>query len=203
MSSIDLVDWIDPEELRKRCDEFLAQHNQPKAFPLPIEEIVEFELGINIIDIPGLQDRLGTVGFISSDLQEICVDKHVADNVPARFRFTIAHEIGHFILHEAIYSSASFSTPEEWKAWINSMSSKMFKRLESQANMFASQILVPVAELRIFFETYLEKVENAGLDWESSPGVIYRAIAKDFGVAPEVIKYRLINEGLLRDPRFE
>lgn len=83
------------------------------------------------------------------------------------------------------------------------MSPKMFKRLESQANMFASQILVPVTGLRSVFESYLDRIEAAGLDWEASPEMLFRAIAKDFAVAPEVIRYRLVNEGLISDPRLE
>jgi Zn-dependent peptidase ImmA (M78 family) len=201
--SSDLVGWLDPEELRRQCHAFLARYNAADTLPLPIEEIVEFEMGINIIDIPGLQDRLGTVGFISSDLREISVDKHVAESVPTRFRFTIAHEVGHVVLHEPNYRSARFATPEEWKAWINAMSPKMFKRLESQANMFASRILVPVTGLRSVFESYLDRAEAAGLDWEASPEVLFQAMAKDFGVAAEVIKYRLVNEGLISDPRLE
>jgi len=63
VNDVRVVDWIDPGELRTLSDEFLAQYNELRVFPLPIEEIVEFKLGINIIDIPGLQDRLGTVGF--------------------------------------------------------------------------------------------------------------------------------------------
>ncbi len=31
-----------------------------------------------------------------------------------RLRFTIAHEIGHFILHEKVHEGVQFSTVEEW-----------------------------------------------------------------------------------------
>lgn len=38
------------EDLREAADRFLAEHGVADQVPLPIEEIVEFGLGINIIE---------------------------------------------------------------------------------------------------------------------------------------------------------
>jgi len=44
--------------------------------PVPIEEIVEFGLGINIIPLPGLHVSHEIDGFLSADMTEISVDLH-------------------------------------------------------------------------------------------------------------------------------
>jgi hypothetical protein len=43
------------EDLRKKADEFLGTYNPAGMIPVPIEEIVEFEFGINIVPVLGLQ----------------------------------------------------------------------------------------------------------------------------------------------------
>ena len=95
------------EDLRRKADEFLAQHH-PDGIPVPIEEIVEFELGMDIVPTPGLHQFLEVDGFITSDLREIWVDQFVYDSRPGRYRFTLAHEVGHSILHADIFQSQAF-----------------------------------------------------------------------------------------------
>jgi len=73
--------------------------NPTRVIPVPIEEIAEFKLGVNIIPIPNLQKTFEVEGFISSDLQNIYVDQFILYERPTRYRFTLAHEIGHIFLH--------------------------------------------------------------------------------------------------------
>jgi hypothetical protein len=65
------------EDLRRRAHEFLATHHPVGTIPIPIEEIVEFQLGIDIVPMPGLDRLIETDGFITSDLQEVYVDEFV------------------------------------------------------------------------------------------------------------------------------
>jgi hypothetical protein len=76
------------EELRKHADRFLRSHNPTGTIPVPIEEIVEFEFGMNIVPIPGLHQGYEIDGFISGDLSEISVDQFVYESRPGRYRFT-------------------------------------------------------------------------------------------------------------------
>lgn len=43
------------EDLRKRADDFLRTRHPSGNIPVPIEEIVEFDFGINIVPVLGLQ----------------------------------------------------------------------------------------------------------------------------------------------------
>lgn len=46
------------KDLRKRAADFLVKYNPTSAIPVPIEQIVEFSLGLNVIPIPNLQSAL-------------------------------------------------------------------------------------------------------------------------------------------------
>lgn len=65
------------EDLRKKANDFLHAYNPSGTIPVPIEEIVEFEFGINIVPILGLQREFEIEGFTSSDLKNIYVDEYV------------------------------------------------------------------------------------------------------------------------------
>ncbi len=197
----ELIPYIHPEDSRTIADAFLAEHSRAGVLPVPIESIVEFKLGINIVPIPGLQDRIGTVGFITSDLTEIDVDLDVAERHASRFRWTIAHEVGHILLHRPLYEAQAFATPDEWKRWIGSIPDRLYRNLEIQANTMAAQILMPLPALSRCFEEMIGKAAAHGVDWKTGPDTIYRQLARKFGVAPDSIKYALRNEGIAEDPR--
>jgi len=196
-----LIPWIDQEVIRAHADAFREQYNPEGVLPCPIEEIADLQLGINVVPLPGLQDRIGTVGYITSDLSEIDVDGYVYDHVPTRLRWTIAHEVGHLLLHRPLYEAQSYSTPEEWKAWVRSVPQNQYGRLETQANMMARMILIPADVLAQRLDVVVAKIEAHGLDWRNNRDVVHRVLGAEFGVAAETILYALMNENIADDPR--
>ena len=54
MPSMIEVPYHSYKTLRRRATDFLRTYNAKGLIPVPVEEIVEFEFGINIIPIPGL-----------------------------------------------------------------------------------------------------------------------------------------------------
>ena len=195
------IPFIRPEDSRPRADAFLTEHNPAGVLPLPIEEIIEFKLGINVVPLAGLQARIGTVGFLTSDLREIDVDLEVTERFPARFRWTLAHEVGHLLLHSHVYAGYQFRTADEWKQWTRSIPDRIYRRFEAQANTIAAQILMPARALTDHFEDVVAKLETQGLDWTVSPDMVYRILGRTFGVSPTSIMHALCNEGLAEDPR--
>ena len=195
------IPYLRPEAIRPQEDEFLTEHNPEVVLPLPLEQIVEFRLGINNVPVHGLQDRIQSVGYITSDLTEINVDQEVTERFPARYRWTLAHEVGHLLLHRHVYESQSFRTADGWKVWIRSIPDNIYRRLEAQANTIASQLLVPAPALAEHFEDVVGKLKANGLNWNDSPDMVYRIMSKVFGVSPDSIMYALRNEGLAEDPR--
>ena len=65
------------EDFRRRADEFLAKYHPAATMPDPIEEIIEFQLGMDIVPLQGLHGLIETDGFVTSDLREIHVDEFV------------------------------------------------------------------------------------------------------------------------------
>jgi hypothetical protein len=42
-------------ELRDIAEHFLVEYHPDGSIPVPVEEIIEFQLGLNIIPMPGLR----------------------------------------------------------------------------------------------------------------------------------------------------
>jgi hypothetical protein len=194
------------DDLRHKADEFLAEHHPDGSIPVPIEEIVEFGLGCDIVPAPGLHQLLEVDGFITSDLREIWVDQFVYDNRPARYRFTLAHEVGHSILHADIFKGQSFRSTAEWKSFVNSIPDKEHSWLEYQAYAFAGLVLVPAAPLESAARECVDKVKSEGIDlyenWDFAWSRIAAFLAKQFDVSSQLIDKRLQKDGLpntLRD----
>lgn len=188
------------EDLRRRADAFLAQYHPAGTIPVPIEEIIEFEIGCDIVPTPGLHQLLEVDGFITSDLREIWVDQFVYDSRPGRYRFTLAHEIGHSILHADIFQHQSFQSIAEWKAFVNSIPDKEHSWLEYQAYAFAGLVLAPAAALESRARECVDRVKGEGIDlrdnWDFAWSRIAAFLAKQFEVSSQVIEKRLQKDDL-------
>src|SRR3990172_7989294 len=93
------VPHLSYDALRRRAHDFLQTHHPKGTIPIPIEEIIEFNFQVDIVPVPGLQDAFEVDGFISSDLKTITVDAFIYDRRPGHYRFTLAHELAHAVLH--------------------------------------------------------------------------------------------------------
>jgi hypothetical protein len=56
------------KELSRVAQDFLAAHHAGGELLVPIEEIAEFELGLDIVPVPGLMSHLDVDAFITADL---------------------------------------------------------------------------------------------------------------------------------------
>ena len=199
------VPFKDYDQIRKISEEFLHANGWNGEVPVPIEEIAEFELDLYIRDIPNLEEEIETVGFLSNNMKTIWVDKKVYDYQEYRLRFTIAHEIGHIVLHKDLYANVNFSSIEEWKETVLSFDSCQYRFLESQANNFAGLVLIPTNQLRDEHEKAVKMYTNEGFDEEdlkSSETVVeYLAtwLARKFNVSKHAMKIRLKKEGLVEN----
>ena len=93
------------DDVRGYAEEFLAEYHAKESVPTPIEEIVEFDFGMDVIPIPGLRDEVGVDAFLASDLESISVDEDVMIHFKARYRFSLAHELGHHWIHDDLYQT--------------------------------------------------------------------------------------------------
>lgn len=109
------VPFYNYETIVSEAKAFCEKYNPTRRCPCPIEEIVEFEFGVDIVPTPGLQKAYEVVAFTTRDLKQIWVDEFVFENRLSRYRFSLAHELAHIVLHPGVLQDASFTTIAEWK----------------------------------------------------------------------------------------
>ncbi|MBS1258953.1 MAG: hypothetical protein MAG551_02017 [Candidatus Scalindua arabica] len=174
---------------------FLNEYHSNSEIPVPIEEIIEFKMGKDIIPLPGLHQSFEVDGCTSSDLTSIYVDEFVYTSRPGRYRFTLAHEVGHIVLHKEIYQKANFQDIKEWKGFINSISEKDHSWLEFQAYAFGGLILVPHKHLEEVTQSYVNIVKKNKISlkekWDFAWDLVAAKLAKKFEVSTQIIEKRL------------
>ena len=196
-----VVPFLSDVSLRETAESFLREYNNENTIPVPIEEIIEFDFKMDIITMPGFHLNYEVDAFISHDLTEIRIDKAVAEaKNKNRYRFSLAHELAHRILHADIFRKFSFSTIGEWKQSRDAISEKQYGRLEFQANMLGGLILVPPNALSDKFQGAQAQIAEAGASvFDATPetwDMIERFLAAEFGVSQAVIGRRAISDGL-------
>ena len=186
-------------DLRQAAARFLAKHHADGSLPVPIEEIIEFDFKMDIVPMPGMHQAFDVDSFISHDLTEIRVDQGVYDSRPTRYRFSLAHELSHRLLHADIFSELSFTTVSEWKDVLSSIPAKDYRIIEWQANSLAGLILAPQLPLAAAFDEAKQMAETADFSLDDPAAIehIEYFIAKNFEVSSAVIHRRLEYDGLI------
>lgn len=159
------------EQIEKIVED-LQQNLGVRSTPVQIEEIAE-KLGIRIKrapsdDFSGLllrKDGRALIGINDSE-------SHV------RQRFTIAHELGHFFLHQAKDAFVDYRDNQSGIV-------RSFK--EREANMFAAAFLIP----RKLLVADVQKISSKGI---FDPEI--ESLARKYDVSKESMNYRLLNLGL-------
>jgi Zn-dependent peptidase ImmA (M78 family) len=193
------------EDINKRAEDFLRNYKRSDILPVDIETIAEFDLGLNIFPFPNLQESFDIEGFISGDLTVIYVDEFIYNHRLSRYRFTLAHEVGHIIFHSDIISSIHPKSVSEWAGFILRIDEDTYDWLEWQAYTFAAAVLVPRSTLKKHFshemkllQPKIDYILAQGLSIESSQDYIINAIAAKlvgtYDVSADVLTRRLAKE---------
>lgn len=193
------------DDIRKRAAVFLQEHNRDASIPVPIERIVEFGFGINIIPLPGLLQVHDVDAFLSNDFKSLMVDMGIVESrSPNRYRFSLAHELAHAVLHGDVYAQIRFSNIPEWKVQLMAISEADREWLEWQAYSFAGLILVPGQPLREKLQEAVRLAVEQGFPVVDVPDpakdYISTWLGRQFEVSAQVIEKRLDKEGLWPPP---
>lgn len=185
------------EEIGAEAEKFLEEYHPEGSIPIPIDAIVEFQLGLNIIPIYNLYREVRVNGFLTSDLQNIYVDEQQLDQYEQKYRFTLAHEVGHLILHRDVYEQVQWKSLEDFRETYEAIQGQTMGWFETQGNWFAEQVLVPRAELIntaiAVVKENVEQLRPLGKLAESAWSYLANEIAKPFNVSPSVVIYRIRN----------
>jgi Zn-dependent peptidase ImmA (M78 family) len=138
--------------------------------PIPIEDVANL-LGLRISRAPSTEfsglllrkDGKALIGVNSSE-------------APVRQRFTIAHEIGHFVLHPQKDAFVDFRK--------NTGAGEVRPPRERHADMFAAALLMPRKALLKDFRRLARDVDTDNLT---------KTLSKRYSVSEDAMRFRLIN----------
>ncbi len=157
-----------------------------------------------------LNIQKGVLGKITFNPLEIFVTKELKKEI-CRWRFTLAHEIGHLVLHLNILTEYLDEYSDDIQSTLFSQNYPIHynKNLEIQANMFASILLLPTIPFLKFVNKYFkqESVTRGYLYFDKQScniKLVTRLLSEiqlNFGVSKEAAKYRLFYFKLLKEPK--
>lgn len=186
------------KDVVRAANKFLRKHHPSFDLPIPIEKIVEIQMGIAIVVVPGIRKLLGIDSFISSNFSQITIDEYYYKTFEERTRFSIAHETGHFVLHHDWYKKYGPKNIEDYLTFHDRIEPEVYKYIEIQAQTFAGLVLVPPKQLK---DKFLAALSALGLKKPDPIELLAPAVndlATDFAVSSEVIIRRLSRDGLIK-----
>ncbi len=140
--------------------------------PVPAEALAEDLLGLQIAE----DEELDCSGVLLPGQRQIVVNGREAHESPGRRRFTLAHELGHWVCQVL-----EGDTTPMYCRFEEIGVRRRRDPLEREANVFAAELLMPEPLVRARFA-------DAGRSDE---------LADLFGVSEEAMHWRLYNFGLL------
>jgi len=186
------VPYLDNKKIKEEAKNFRKKF-WDNSIPIDIETIIDVKLKIYIIPILGFLRLASVDALISSDYKSIYVDKEVYldERRHNRLRFSLAHEIGHFVLHKKVYNSFNIKNLEDYYRLNRNIPTKEYGYLETQANKFAGYLLVPREILRIEKQKELKRKNNPSwfkrLDRKTLNSYLAIPLSKTFNVSEDVI----------------
>lgn len=151
-----------------------------KEAPVPVEAIAR-QLGAQLTYEP-FEGEVSGMLYRSGKQAVIGVNSRHAST---RQRFTVAHEVGHLVLHKGQPVFIDRFMRVNWRRGESDQE-------EVQANAFAAELLMP----RDLMQSEIDAVLSKG---SVTPRIVVAELAKRFEVSAEAMSYRLTNLGLL-DP---
>ncbi|QQS09028.1 MAG: ImmA/IrrE family metallo-endopeptidase [Phycisphaerales bacterium] len=221
------VPWLSDGSIEAEAETLFGlwqkEHGEVSEPPVPVDEMIELQLKLRY-EMDDLQKRFGhadVLGAIWFKEQLIRVDRSLDPvehpRMLGRYRFTLAHEIGHWQLHRKVFlrdeTQMSLTAISDAPAFVCRSTDQA--REEVQANMFAAFLLMPrdlirrawikwrgtddvVCVLDRFAPTssgHVKAQQDAAMQRFSKP------FAEQFHVSAEAMSYRLEALGLLTRDR--
>lgn len=194
------IPYLTYSDIGQRAQNFLAQYHPSLEIPVPIEEIVDVKMGINIFPFPRLYKDHGLNGFLSRDRTTIYVDELQYDQFNEKYRFTLAHELGHYVLHKSCYENLPFESPDEYVKWRLSVTPEDISWFETHGDWFAGHVLVPTDRLEEICLKVVSKYQDKFSKFKTIPDDIWSYISNEvatyFEVNPPVVEIRIKKENI-------
>ncbi|MSO45110.1 MAG: ImmA/IrrE family metallo-endopeptidase [Thermoleophilia bacterium] len=144
--------------------------------PVPVDSIASDLLGLLVTD----RDEMEVSGLLIPDQRRVYLNARESRENDGRRRFTLAHEIGHWVCQ---CNEGSGPAPEPILCREADMSAKIDTAIEREANNFAASLLMPEAAVRA--------TAARGIDVDHA--------AVHFGVSDIAMEWRYFNLGITHD----
>jgi Zn-dependent peptidase ImmA (M78 family) len=173
------------KHIHKAADEILQKFGRNT---LPVEpEQIAAAMGIKVVAFP-MENHVSGILYI--DINGATIGYNRTESLH-RARFTIAHEIGHFLLHNnntsKVFIDNQFEVAQHIKVLFRSSAPQQdtaTAQMEFEANTFAAALLMPEKQL-------LEHIQNMEFDLGDDDALL--GLATLYNVSSSAMYYRLLN----------
>lgn len=173
--------------------------------PIDVFTFFEVDLGLDAIPFDGLAAKYRVEAAVKADFSGIYLDAEqyaLMEKGPEwklnRLRFTVAHELAHYFLHQDLPQACNFASLPDFARWTASYGGKKYTA-EQEANEFARRLLVPETRLVALFDEFAPQAERLIPNFMQSGSLrdkFAEKIAPRFGVNSQVIAIRLDRDGV-------
>jgi hypothetical protein len=169
---------------------FVGARGGVPCLPVPVESILEHHLGLTLA-FERLSERLGredVLGATFVEAREVSIDESLDPEMypeaEGRYRFTVAHEIGHWVLHAPALKADGLSHACRGER----RSDK--EPIEWQADFFAACLLMPAALVLAQWDDVSRTTRG--------PSQLH-VMAQRFSVSEQAMRIRFGSLGLIQD----
>jgi hypothetical protein len=237
------VPYLPEHEIERRADLLRAEYGEtiggPVKFPVPVDEIATYHLALRLgfADlhetrcIPMLRGQPEILGAIWVETETVVIDRSLDPkknpSMAGRYRFSVAHEIGHWCLHRTYVPEVATQRPlfdGVSEPTIICRSSQAKEPIEWQADIFSSCLLMPRVKVhdewqkclgrsrplllsdlrpngRVGVRTQTKIYEQSRSEISAVEDALFEEIAKPiarrFGVSAQAMRIRLERLGLM------
>ena len=189
--------WAAVEAFRQKHKKDLCK------IPIDVLTAIEVRLRLDVIPFPDLFVKYSADAAVMSDFSGIYVDEQSYEFLEGepiwrfnRLRFSLAHELGHIILHRDLARELKFKTLDDFRNWMQQYQASRHN-LEWEANEFAGRLLVPVERLKADFDAFVGQIKTQFPTWWANNNLreaLAGQLAEVYGVHKDVIACRLDHE---------
>lgn len=107
-------------QIWEKADALRSRFPSCATLPVPVLDLAEFDLGLELVPKAGLRQAGDIEALLLGDLKTIFVDRDafLDPRSENRLRFSVAHELGHLILHANVYGGLRHESLEAWMEFL-------------------------------------------------------------------------------------
>ncbi len=193
------VKYLEKDEIEAIVDQ-IHKGKSIKDYPFEVELFLYNEFKYRVMPCPRLEAGCKIDTALVACKKILRIDESIYEKQPKRARFSIAHEVGHLVLHKELIEMMvealiEAQKTDDYASIINFLPNTQYRSAEWQADYFGGALLAPKSILE---PKLLELIEERKSKYNSIDefddediDIIYHDLAKIFDVTKPAITVRL------------